>query len=416
MKRQATGVSSTESTGFICQRRRLLESRRPQYICACRLQTDFFVHGIDRYYDYDGSDEPFFMRYQAEVDEGIMSKEKLNDVLREVKFQRQGRIADLKHGAQVPQIIAAKYKPLHPDLRLFREDFLHPSFLEIVRRCRELGSGPFKRETLHESGFEVYKEVSDTTTGMVAVRHVFTDDFRKRLTAELMHFADSGIDYTRPNTMNRNGGVLLHELGFQDFLDQFISEYLNPVAKAAVPDDFKGGDIDSHKVFTVAYQATDYKTQDLSTGKRRTTLREGPSDQKLSVHTDNAEATLNLHLAGNWSGGDLNVYGKGSSGTYAGDLVEVVQPERKMAFSRNGEHSQGLALFHGGSEFHEACPVSSGWRLNLIMWLRSSKVRNDQCPMCNKPPSLIQIESFSGDGFTLPPCKASTDIKQLSSL
>jgi len=396
--------------------REVLEPSSRQYICACRLTTDFFVHGVDRYYEYDGNDTRFFAQYQAEVDKGIMSQERLQSVLQDVKSQSRERVLKFEQGTRVHQNIAATYKPLHPDLRVFNKDFLHPSFLEVVQHCRRLGSGPFDSETLKKAGFEVFKKASNTTTGVVTLRHIFTEDFVERLTAELIHFAASGIAYTPPNTMNRNGGVLLYEIGFQEFLDHFIPEYMNPVAKVVVPDDFQGGDIDSHKVFTVAYQSADEEGREGSNGKRRKTLREGPSDQKLSVHTDNSEATLNLHLAGDWTGGDLNVYGKGSGSSYAADLQEVYKPERKKAFGRTSGHSQGLALFHAGSEFHEALPVTSGWRLNLIMWLRSSKVRNEQCPMCNKPPSLVQIDSLAGEGFTSPPCEMSTHVKLTSSL
>jgi len=143
--------------------------------------------------------------------------------------------------------------------------------------------------------------------------------------------------------MNRNGGVLLYELGFQGFLDKLLTDYLEPVLKVAVPDDFVEVRIDGNseinlqalqdlvewetpllnarKVFTVAYQNADYPDQHPGTGKWQTTLRRDlkdkngnktllPYDRALSVHTDNSEATVNLHLAGDWTGGDLPMFGK----------------------------------------------------------------------------------------------------------
>jgi cobyrinic acid a,c-diamide synthase len=51
---------------------------------------------------------------------------------------------------------------------------------------------------------------------------------------------------------------------------------------------------------------------------------------------------------------------------------------------------------------HEADEITEGERYNLIMWMRSSKIRNEYCPMCQKKPiELIEsIEGFYGDGFT----------------
>ena len=48
---------------------------------------------------------------------------------------------------------------------------------------------------------------------------------------------------------------------------------------------------------------------------------------------------------------------------------------------------------------HQAQAITSGERVNLIVWMRSSSIRNCQCPMCGEPPSLVQSEGY-GDGFT----------------
>lgn len=392
-------------------RTKTLGAARPHYICACRLNTDYFVHGVDRYYDYDGNDEDFLRRYQSEVKEGILSTEALQHVLQDVKSQSNARIIKFQNGHQVHSNIAATYQPLHPELRTFKESMLHCSFVDIVRNCKRLLDhspfGPYSADVLRKAGFEVLRDGSDgVSAAIVTVPHVFNSDFCNKLTAELIHFAESGIAYTRPNTMNRNGGVLLYELGFQSFLDQLVSDYLNFVAKVVVPDDFQGCDIDSHKVFTVAYQ-------DPSLKGLRTTMRSGPIDQHLSLHTDNSEATMNLHLAGTWTGGGLNFYGRGTSGNYENDLKSVKQPERLLKFRQASSKSQSFALFHSGSEFHEAQPIDSGWRLNLIMWLRSSGVRNKQCPMCGAPPSLVQVDSLAGEGFTLTHWNSSEIVRKL---
>lgn len=48
---------------------------------------------------------------------------------------------------------------------------------------------------------------------------------------------------------------------------------------------------------------------------------------------------------------------------------------------------------------HGAHPITFGERYNLIIWMRSSSVRNKLCPMCDKPPELVPNMGY-GDGFT----------------
>lgn len=64
-------------------------------------------------------------------------------------------------------------------------------------------------------------------------------------------------------------------------------------------------------------------------------------------------------------------------------------------------HVQGHGILHRGYQLHGAMPLESGERYNLIMWMRSSSVRNQKCPMCDKLPDLVPTEG-DGDGFTLP--------------
>ena len=52
---------------------------------------------------------------------------------------------------------------------------------------------------------------------------------------------------------------------------------------------------------------------------------------------------------------------------------------------------------------HGALPIQSGERINLIIWMRSSAVRNKLCPMCNTVPRLVPSFGGSGDGFTVTP-------------
>ena len=70
------------------------------------------------------------------------------------------------------------------------------------------------------------------------------------------------------------------------------------------------------------------------------------------------------------------------------------------------EHRPGYGLLHRGQHMHGALPIQSGERINLIIWMRSSAVRNKLCPMCDKPPSLVPSAGEAGDGFTVAVCAA----------
>ena len=64
-------------------------------------------------------------------------------------------------------------------------------------------------------------------------------------------------------------------------------------------------------------------------------------------------------------------------------------------------HKQGNGILHRGYHRHGAMPLEKGERYNLIIWMRSSSIRNKICPMCNEPPDLIVTEG-DGDGFVMP--------------
>merc|ERR1712176_1735471 len=121
---------------------------------------------------------------------------------------------------------------------------------------------------------------------------------------------------------------------------------------------------------------------------------------------DNSEATINLHLAGDWTGGDLHMFGKLGPDEEYSQAVTAIKASGNdgTRFTRSGQDSLGLAVMHTGSEFHAAGPVNSGFRLNLVFWLRSSRFRNRRCPMCLKhaPVSLVKIGDgdLGGEGYS----------------
>lgn len=80
-------------------------------------------------------------------------------------------------------------------------------------------------------------------------------------------------------------------------------------------------------------------------------------------------------------------------------LCLLLQTASKMSDWMQVKHVIGTGILHRGRQMHLAQAVESGERDNLILWMRSSSVRNIQCPMCEQKPHLIPFQGF-GDGFT----------------
>ena len=142
-------------------------------------------------------------------------------------------------------------------------------------------------------------------------------------------------------------------------------DYLTPVCRLLFPD-WGGGCLDSHRAFTVHYQ--------------------DGGDLSLSNHYDNAEITLNVCLGKDFDEGSL----------FFGKMRHEQQTVNDM---KEVEHSVTHGVLHRGQHMHGAMPVQDGERINMIIWMRSSAVRNTLCPMCDQIPELVPSEGF-GDGFT----------------
>ena len=56
---------------------------------------------------------------------------------------------------------------------------------------------------------------------------VFNSSFAEKFLAEVQHFKSSKLSHEQPNSMNRHG-VLLDEIGFQDFISRVREEYIQP--------------------------------------------------------------------------------------------------------------------------------------------------------------------------------------------
>ncbi|XP_020825818.1 2-oxoglutarate and iron-dependent oxygenase domain-containing protein 2 isoform X1 [Phascolarctos cinereus] len=287
---------------------------------------------------------------------GCVSPEDFEQVLAELEKEVQRRKQLVQQASQRKATIAQCYLPVQPQVYGLQEQFMVSEFRSVVQYCETLDAnlpGLLKRiETLSDEK-RIYR------------LPVFTLDFCRMLLKELEHFEKSDMPKGRPNTMN-NHGILLYELGLDEPLVTPLREqYLQPLTALLYPD-CGGGQLDSHRAFVVKY------TMD--------------EDRDLSYHYDNAEVTLNISLNKNFSEGSL----------YFGDFREVSSSEVQYL---EVPHVLGRGVLHRGGQLHGALSLESGERWNLIIWMRASSVRNQLCPMCGKPPELVEDEGY-GDGFT----------------
>ncbi|VAH76721.1 unnamed protein product [Triticum turgidum subsp. durum] len=120
----------------------------------------------------------------------------------------------------------------------------------------------------------------------------------------------------RPNTMNKYGAVL-DDFGLEAMLNQFMEEFIAPISKG--------------------------------------------------FHVDDSEVTLNVCLGKQFSGGELYFRGIRCEN----HVNSETQHEEMYDYS----HVPGRAVLHRGRHRHGARPTSSGLRMNLLLWCRSSVFR-----------------------------------------
>ena len=172
----------------------------------------------------------------------------------------------------------------------------------------------------------------------------FTSDGVRRIRAHLDAAEKSGIPWRRPNGMNRfgmvvhppdsvDGAVRLDQ--FTRFYEALIDTYIRPIMRTLFPE-YAGdpkGDSESY-AFTIQYSED--------------------TDMELREHADASLFTLNVNL---------NLPHE----TYAGSDLHFVSPNGDSP--TNIALQSGVAVVHLGQIRHQAHPIASGTRYNMIIWL-----------------------------------------------
>merc|ERR1712232_1392494 len=153
-----------------------------------------------------------------------------------------------------------------------------------------------------------------------------------------MNFYASGFPARRPNSMN-NYGVIIGEIGFEPWV-RSLQDLLRPLGELLWPG--PGCGWGGHHCFIVRY-------------------RQG-EDLGLDMHVDDSEVTFNICLGLTFEGAGLQFCGMSGTATHRKNHLKY-------------SHVRGRCVVHLGKHRHGADDISSGERLNLILWNHSSEYR-----------------------------------------
>ncbi|XP_005091813.1 2-oxoglutarate and iron-dependent oxygenase domain-containing protein 2 isoform X2 [Aplysia californica] len=321
-----------------------------EYICSCFFKRNIFLKRYKMHVTFESQDQFQDQYRQLLRMKGCATEKQYKDVLEQITSEIERRRALHKLTADRTQRFKDTYIKLHPDIWILKEPFLDSRFFSIVADAQS--------KSLDNLLFSILDNSGNIT------------DMCKLLIEEIENFESSPHAKTRPNTMNEYG-VSLDEMGLsQGLILPLIQKYLLPICASLFPS-WGGGTIDSFKAFSVKYEMG--------------------NDLQLATHYDNAEVTININLGDKYEGGNLQF------GRIFGDEEEY---EGKGEESYTCDHKKGHGILHCGRRMHSALPITQGMRTNLVIWMRSSTVRNTQCPMCLSHPSLHEVPA-EGEGFTI---------------
>ncbi|XP_031248808.1 uncharacterized PKHD-type hydroxylase At1g22950-like [Pistacia vera] len=256
----------------------------------------------------------------------------MRDIL--LRYSPDGERTRVQRHREYRQKIISNYQPRHRQLYTMQAvNFFVPSFLQAINENTEEG---FRRI------------ISEPTPGIYTFEMV-QPRFCEMLLSEVESFErwvhETKFKIMRPNTMNKFGAVL-DDFGLETMLDKLMNDFIRPMSKVLFPE-VGGSTLDSHHGFVVEY------------GMDR--------DVELGFHVDDSEVSLNVCLGKEFTGGELFFRGVRCDH----HVNSETQPEEILDYS----HVPGRAVLHRGRHRHGARATTSGWRVNLLLWCRSSVFR-----------------------------------------
>lgn len=256
----------------------------------------------------------------------------LTDIL--LRYSPEGERTRVQRHREYRQKIIVNYQPLHRELYTMNaSNFFLPSFLKAISENTE----------------ESFRSIMSEPTPGVYTFEMLQPRFCDLLLSEVENFEkwvhDTKFRIMRPNTMNKYGAVL-DDFGLETMLDKLMEDFVRPMSRVFFHE-VGGSTLDSHHGFIVEY------------GMDR--------DVALGFHVDDSEVSLNVCLGKQFSGGELFFRGVRCD--------KHVNTESQSEEILDYSHVPGRAVFHHGRHRHGARPTTSGHRINLLLWCRSSVFR-----------------------------------------
>ncbi|XP_074590082.1 2-oxoglutarate and iron-dependent oxygenase domain-containing protein CP2-like isoform X1 [Curcuma longa] len=244
------------------------------------------------------------------------------------------RIRVQRHKEYRYKLMSAYQQPLHKELyNLHPSAFFMPSFVKAI----------------NDNTDESFRNILSEPSPGIYTFSMLQPSFCEMLLDEVDNFEKwvNTIKFKimRPNTMNKYGAVL-DDFGLEAMLNKLMEEYISPIARVFFPE-VGGSTLDSHHGFVVEY------------GKDK--------DVELGFHVDDSEVTLNVCLGKDFSGGQLFFRGVRCD--------KHVNTETQTEEIFDYSHVPGQAVLHLGRHRHGALPTTSGHRINMLLWCRSSVFR-----------------------------------------
>lgn len=184
------------------------------------------------------------------------------------------------------------------------------------------------------------KSVEEVSPGVFSF-DLFSPEFCDLLVAEVDNYEATTLPRRRPNTMNKFG-LILNEIGLEPVMSDLLRMFIGPLCSDLYPLENVSKGLDHHHTFVVVYSQT--------------------GDKGLDMHHDASEVTLNVCLGRDFTGSGL---------VFCGHAGRTDHRKHRHLYS----HKKGRAVIHLGRQRHGADSISSGERMNLIMWARSSTFR-----------------------------------------
>ncbi|XP_055833562.1 2-oxoglutarate and iron-dependent oxygenase domain-containing protein CP2-like [Solanum dulcamara] len=256
----------------------------------------------------------------------------INKIL--LRYSPQSERSRTQKHREYRQKIISNYQPLHRVLyTMHATNFFVPAFIKAIS----------------ENSVESFRNIMFEPSPGVLTFEMLQPRFCEMMLEEVENFEkwirETKFRIMRPNTMNKFGAVL-DDFGLQTMLQKFMEDFILPISKVLFTE-VGGSTLDSHHGFIVEY-GTD-------------------RDVDLGFHVDDAEVTLNVCLGKQFAGGELFFRGV--------RCEKHVNTETQLEEIFDYSHVAGHAILHCGRHRHGARATTSGRRINLLLWCRSSVFR-----------------------------------------